>query len=122
MLASAFFNLAPAVEGLEWFGLAEFEEQLCAGDPVGALGVDQVDDHVEWAHGFFAFVSERPGFRQSAKERVEGGGSAGEERDCVFQIVGHLVSPLSIFARSGCRRAAVDGVERRIDFTSQARD
>ena len=88
-LACTVALLGEAVQRLEGAGLAMGEDRLGAGHPVGALAVVQMAKDVVGAPGAGAFVFEGPGCGEIAQEGVEGGGRAGEEGDCVVEVVVH---------------------------------
>jgi hypothetical protein len=73
--------VAQAIEGIEGLTLAKFEDLSRARQPVYAVGVGEVADHVEDSPGISAFVAMGPGFGEVAQECVESGGSAGENSD-----------------------------------------
>jgi hypothetical protein len=89
-----------AVEGLEGFGLAEVEDGFCADEPVAVLGVGKVGDDGVWSPGVFAFVLQRPSFREVAEKGVESGWRASEEGDSLGQGMFHR-DPRFVDAMSG---------------------
>jgi hypothetical protein len=75
------FHLGKTIEGGEGLGVAVFEDETRARDPVVALGEDHVAHDVVGAPGSFSFVVAGPGVGETAQERIEGCGGAGEKRD-----------------------------------------
>lgn len=60
-----------AIEGVEGTCVSEFEDDFGAGEPVGALAVDEMAEDVVGAPGIFAFIGAGPGIGKAAQERVE---------------------------------------------------
>jgi len=88
-LACTVALLGETVQRLEGAGLAVGEDHLGAGHPVDALAVVQMAKDIVGAPGVGAFVFQGPGCGDIAKEGIEGGGRAGEEGDCLVEIVVH---------------------------------
>src|SRR6185503_5640514 len=61
--AARLFEMAPAIELVEWFGLAIFEDSSSARQPVLLVCVDEMADHIGNGKGAFAFITAGPGFR-----------------------------------------------------------
>ena len=78
-----------AVEGIEGSAFAILQDDFRARHPVVAFAVDQVTERVAGAPGVFAFARLRPCFGQVAQKCIEGGGCAGEQRNCVLQVMFH---------------------------------
>lgn len=83
--AAALFELGEAVERIEGAGFAVVKDQPGAWHPVGALAMVQVTDDVEGGPGLVAFAVPRPTIGEAAQQRVQSGGSTGEERDRIFK-------------------------------------
>jgi hypothetical protein len=79
------FHLRESIEGGEGAGVAVLEDEAHARDPVVALGENHVTHDVVWAPGVFSFIAAYPGIGETTQERVEGCGSAGEEREGLGQ-------------------------------------
>jgi hypothetical protein len=78
------------IEWLKHSAVAEFQNHPDPWHPVGALAKDQMARHIEGGPGALAFVAQGPGYRHVPQQRVERGGRAGEERNCLGEIVlGH---------------------------------
>jgi hypothetical protein len=75
-LALTGLYMASAIEGLKRTRLARLQDHLRARDPIGALAINEVGDDIEGAPSAFAFVAERPGFRQIAEKGIESRGGA----------------------------------------------
>ena len=97
--ALRFFVLSLAVEGLEGLRLAVMQDHCGAGNPVGVFGMDEVADDVEGGPGVGAFVGVSPGFGKVAEERVESGGSAGEQGNGLVESGWHVGAPVARLAR-----------------------
>jgi len=89
-LALALVELGFAIEGVEGPVFAMLEDDFDAGEPVGALAVDEMADDSVGAPVAGPAGGGGPGIRQAAKEAAEGGGSAGENGRAFFQeLSGH---------------------------------
>jgi hypothetical protein len=118
-LAMAFAKLREAIEGNKRLGGARAQNHLGARHPVGAFAVDEVADDIEGGPSGSAFVTMGPGFREIAKKRVEGGGSALEESGGLGEFVGHLWTPSDVVRAgwseilTGLRRNGVRGLQTK---------
>src|SRR5438874_9743280 len=70
-LALTLTFLSPAIERLKSFCLAKLQDHPRPRHPIGALAVNEMSEDVERAPGFLAFVTNGPGFRQVAQQRIE---------------------------------------------------
>jgi hypothetical protein len=68
------------------------QNDLGAGYPVSALGVNQMSDNIKGGPSFLAFIASRPRFWQVAQKRIECGGSPTEKSNGVVEIVRHFPS------------------------------
>ncbi len=82
-------DLGKAIEFLEWLGVAMLKNDSRTRNPVGAVAVDQMADHVECAKRAVAFVSMDPLRGKIAQHRVHCGWSTAENRDRVLEIMSH---------------------------------
>lgn len=88
-LAAAHFDVTPAIEGVEGFRLAVQEDAVSARKPIFLVSVNQMADYIGDSECAFAFVAVGPVLGEVAKEGVESGRRALEERDGIGEIVGH---------------------------------
>lgn len=80
-----------AIKGFEGTRVSKFENVFRARNPVHRVGVHEVSYDSGNRPCILTFIPMSPDFGQIAEERVESGGSAGEEREGVLEVVRHVV-------------------------------
>ena len=89
-LAPALKTLPPetiSIERLKWKSVSELENVFHARQPVHAVRVDEMCNHVQHIPGILTLVRMRPHLRQIAQQRIECSGRGDQQCECVFEIV-----------------------------------
>jgi hypothetical protein len=82
-----------AVEGLEGARFAVLQDVTGAGEPVHAVGFNEVRQDGADVPGTFTLIAIGPDGRQAAQERIEDGGSSGKKCKRIIKMkLGHLYS------------------------------
>src|SRR5438445_13241759 len=99
--------LLPAIVRIILPTLAILHNNFRSRHPVCAFAVDQMAYDLVSAPTAFAFIAQRPRFRQITQQRIERRRSASEQRYRVLQILFHLPILKTIFADEGSELTSV---------------
>jgi hypothetical protein len=83
--------LRQTIKPLKRSGFTTLQDYPRPCHPIGAFPMNEMTDNIERAPGVSAFIADRPTVGQIAEKDIESSGRASKQRDCVFQVVFHLV-------------------------------